>query len=169
MWFARTSFGWICYTAPMDTLFKKLGGTLSLALLAGLAQAKTLEALRRGPAVPLADFSGELVEAHLACTLPPNGTAAFDLRGVKLVYDAKDATLAINGKKSLWPIEEGRLALRVYLDRTGIEVVSQDGLNLQPAAVVPDSANRRLSATFSEGVTDIDCRAYSLRSIHGAN
>ena len=135
----------------------------------GLAQAKTLEALRRGPAVPLADFSGELVEAHLACTLPPNGTAAFDLRGVKLVYDAKDATLAINGKKSLWPIEEGRLALRVYLDRTGIEVISQDGLNLQPAAVVPDSANSRLSATFSEGVTDIDCRAYSLRSIHGAN
>ena len=99
MWFARTSFGWICYTAPMDTLFKKLGGTLSLALLAGLAQAKTLESLRRGPAVPLADFSGELVEAHLACTLPPNGTAAFDLRGVKLVYDAKDATLAINGNR----------------------------------------------------------------------
>ena len=43
MWFARTSFGWICYTAPMDTLFKKLGGMLSLALLAGLAQAETIE------------------------------------------------------------------------------------------------------------------------------
>ena len=88
---------------------------------------------------------------------------------MKLVYDAKDATLAINGKTCAWPIEKGRLALHAYLDRTGIEVVSQDGLNLQPVAVIPDSANRRLSATFSEGVTDIDCRAYSLRSIHGAN
>lgn len=153
------------YSLPFDLSLRRTNAGLRLVR----TPAKELEALRRGPAVPLADFSGELVEAHLACTLPPNGTAAFDLRGVKLVYDAKDATLAINGKKSLWPIEEGRLALRVYLDRTGIEVISQDGLNLQPAAVVPDSANRRLSATFSEGVTDIDCRAYSLRSIHGAN
>lgn len=150
------------YSLPFDLSLRRTKGGLRLVR----KPAKELEALRKGPAVPLADFSDELVEAHLACTLPPQGTASFDLRGVKLVYDAQESTLAINGKKSPWPIAEGRLALRVYLDRTGIEVVSQDGLNLQPAAIVPDPANRRLSATFSEGVSKIDCRAYPLRTIY---
>ena len=148
MWFARTSFGWICYTAPMDTLFKKLGGMLSLALLAGLAQAETIEVTSDWILFPV-----------------KNGGAKMKLQvkdGAESLPPPKDIQLCSAAEADWWAPWNVR-HLR------GIEVISQDGLNLQPAAVVPDSANRRLSATFSEGVTDIDCRAYSLRSIHGAN
>ncbi|MGN0853204.1 MAG: glycoside hydrolase family 32 protein [Kiritimatiellia bacterium] len=149
------------YSLPFDLSLRRTKDGLRLVR----TPAKELAALRKGPAVPLAECADELVEVHLACTLPANATASFDLRGVKVVYAAKDATLAINGKKVPWPIADGRLALRAYLDRTGIEIVSQDGLNLQPAAVVPDPANRTFAAAFSGGATDIDCRAYPLRAI----
>ncbi len=150
------------YSLPLDLSLRRTAAGLRLVR----KPAKELEALRKGSAVPLERFDGELVEAHLVCTLPKEGTATFDLRGVKLIYDAKDSTLSINDKKVPWPITDGRLALRVYLDRTGIEVFSQDGLNVQPMAVRPDLANRRLSATFSAGVTNCDCQAYELKSIH---
>ena len=151
-----------CYSLPLDLSLRRTKDGFRLIR----KPARELELLRKGPAVPLEDFEGELVEAHLACTLPTNGTATFDLRGVKLVYDAKSSTLAVNGEAMPWPIDEGRLALRVYLDRTSVEVFSQDGLNMQPVVVCPSPSNRRLSAVFSEGVVPGECVAYELKSIY---
>ncbi|MGN0847450.1 MAG: glycoside hydrolase family 32 protein [Kiritimatiellia bacterium] len=151
------------YSIPFDlSLRRTKDGLLRLVR----RPVRELEALRKGPAVPLEKFEGELVEAHLACTLPKDGTATFDLRGVKLVYYAGVSMLEINGKRVFWPITEGCLALRVFLDRTSIEVLSQDGLNVQPMAVCPDTTLRHLSADFSKGVIPGECVAYELKSIH---
>ncbi len=149
------------YSLPMDLSLRRTKDGLRLVRRV----AKELAALRKGPAVPLAQFKGELVEAHLACTPPANGVVRFDLRGIPLAYDARAKTLAVGGKTVDWPIEGNRLALQVFLDRTSVEVLSEDGLLLVPQPVSPDPARRTLSATVPPGTADCDFRAYELSPI----
>ncbi len=128
---------------------------------------RELELLRDGPAVQLADFRGELAEAHLACRPGPDAVVTFDLRGVKLVYDAKAGTLACCGRTAPWPLANGRLELRAYLDRVGLEVFAQDGSAVFPVPEArPDRARTDLSASTQGEVVDTDFRAYRLVSIH---
>ena len=150
------------YSLPMDLSLRRTKGGLRLVRRV----AKELTALRKGPAVPLAQFNGELVEAHLACTLPADGAIRFDLRGIPLAYDAKAQKLTVDGKTVDWPTEQNRLALQVYLDRTSIEILSEDGLLLIPKAITPDPARRTLSVDVPSGTTDCDFRAYELESVN---
>jgi len=128
--------------------------------------ARELERLRKGPAVPLEAFDGELAEIRLSCNVPAGASVAFDLRGVPLVYDAASGTLAAPDVKVPWKLEKGNLSLIVYLDRIGMEVFSGDGLQVMPVPnACPDRAKRDLSVKVSGPVSDRSFTAYPLRSI----
>lgn len=128
---------------------------------------RELEALRAGPAVAPEAFEGELAEAFLACTVGKNAHASFDLRGVRVVYDAAKGTLSALGQSVAWPVANNRLALRVFVDRNGMEIFAQDGLQVFPVpAARPDPANRRISVRMSVDADTPDFRVYPLKSIH---
>ena len=122
--------------------------------------------LAAGDDNPLAAFRAEEIELHVACTLAPDTEVTFNLRGVPLCYDAAKSTLTISTCATLWPIKAGRLDLIVYLDRTSIEVFSQDGLLYAPVAAIPNAAATGVSLVVGRGTAKAVCgEAYKLRSI----
>ena len=134
---------------------------------------KELETLRDGAATRLADFDGELAEVEFACVPTADDTlVTLDLRGVTVEYSALRHTLAVNGQATAWELDaKGRLGLRVFVDRLGMEIFSLDGLQYVPAPdIAPDPANRKLSwraggtKRKEKPVRDVTERAWRLKS-----
>ena len=153
---------------PMELSLVKTAKGLRLAR----RPVKELESLRAGPATDFAGFRGELLEAEFACTLAEDAVVTLDFRGARLQYSRPRGTLSLIEKgeerSTRWDAPGGRLALRVFLDRQGMEVFSADGLQTLPiGTVVPNPSNRRISwrATGAKKpVRDVTERAWRLRS-----
>ena len=131
--------------------------------------------LRDGAAVPFAAFEGELAEAFFEAKVGPDAVVTLDLRGEKLVYDATKGTLSLQSSTLKrpaatyrWQAPDGRLALRLFVDRFGLEVLSADGLQLAPFGDFwPSARNRTLHYTASGRVNDVKTKAYRLKSMWG--
>ena len=122
--------------------------------------------LRDGAAVPLAAFDGELAEVSLAATLAKDGQVVFDLRGLRLAYDAASAKLTAGNRTVDWPVEKGRFAVTVFLDRGCAEIFSSDGLRMLPIPDLPsDPTKRMLSVLSSRGLANPAFSAWRLKSI----
>ena len=150
---------------PMELKLVRTSDGLRLARF----PVKELESLRAGEATALKAFKGELAEVEFACTPVADAVVTLDLRGVLLVYDAVKKTLSVNGRATAWDLDAaGRLGLRVFVDRVGLEVFSLDGLQYLPLPdILPDPANRKLSwraAGAKKPVRDVAERAWRLKS-----
>ena len=131
------------------------------------------ETLRDGEAVPFEAFEGELAEAFFEAKVGPDAVVTLDLRGEKLVYDAVKGTLSLRSSTLnrpetayRWTAPGGRLALRLFVDRFGLEVLSDDGLQFVPFCDFwPSAKNRSISHAATGHVGDVKARAYRLKSI----
>jgi len=108
---------------------------------------KELESLRTGPATAFQAFTGELAEVEFSCTPVADAQVTLDLRGVKVAYSAVARTLSVNGQAMAWDLDaRGRLGLRIFVDRVGVDIFSLDGLQYTPLCnIAPDPANRTVS------------------------
>jgi len=129
---------------------------------------KELERLRQGDAVPLEAFRGELAEVEYAATVGTDARIALDLRGVHLVYDAAKGTLSVGDEVSVpWKVENGRFAIRAYVDRLGLEVFSQDGFQVLPDPTARPNSQVWLLSCHKEGVVSSEsARAWHLTSVY---
>jgi len=75
----------------------------------------------------------------------------FELRGTKVVYNAKSKTLSCGRISTPLSPEKGLVHLRIFLDRTSIEIFGNGGRFYIPRIIFPDDGNRSLSATCSKG------------------
>lgn len=115
---------------------------------------------------PLAGFEAERVELRVSCEVSTDAVVRFELRGVPVQYDAEKQELTLAKHAAKWPIKDGKLGLIVYVDRTCIEVFSQDGLLYAPVAAIPAAEARSVSLTVEKGVTRaVRGDVYGLRSI----
>ena len=154
---------------PMTLSLKKTNEGLRLAF----DPVEEYQKLRDGVAVPFDRFDGELAEAFFDAKVGPDATVTFDLRGEKLIFNAAKSSLTLvskNPKRAstsfLWRTSNGRLSMRFFIDRLGLEVLSADGLQLAPFAVFcPDMKNRSLSYRVEGTVEDVKSRVYRLKSI----
>jgi hypothetical protein len=128
---------------------------------------KELESLRESEAVPLEKFDGELAEVEYSATVGNDARIVFDLRGMRLVYDAAKGTLSSGDEVSVpWKVENGRFAIRAYVDRIGLEVFSQDGFQVLPDPTArPDGKRRDISVTTSGAVLPDESRVWKLKDI----
>lgn len=118
-----------------------------------------------GGADPLAGFEADLPELRVSCDVSSDAVVRFALRGVTLKYDAAKQELTIGGHTTAWPIRDGQLGLIVYVDRTCIEVFSQDGLLYAPVAAIPDAKAKGASLAVEKGSAKaVRGEAYALRS-----
>ncbi len=136
---------------------------------------REMDALRAGPAVPLADFAGELAEVNVSCRPGPDARIEWDMRGVPFAWDARTEmlTMGAHGKVAAesvkWPLVNGTLAFRLYVDRVGFEAFSPDGLLAAPfRSAFPDRAKRRITVKTTGPVADASFTATPLRSIWSA-
>ena len=121
--------------------------------------------LATGAANPLAGGEAERIELRVRCETSADAEVTMDLRGVPVRYDAAKQELTIAKHTTPWPVKDGKLGLIVYLDRTSIEVFSQDGLFYAPVAVLPEAAVRGVSLSVEKGsVRGMSGEAHVLRS-----
>jgi fructan beta-fructosidase len=101
-----------------------------------------------GPVLPLG--RGELWD--IEAELEPRSAKAVGLRvrGVEIVYDGGAKTLACLGKTAPLEPADGRIVLRVLVDRTSIEIFAGGGLVTMCSCFLPDLADRSLGA-FARG------------------
>jgi sucrose-6-phosphate hydrolase SacC (GH32 family) len=121
--------------------------------------------LAAGGKNPLAAFHAELIELHAACTLTPDAEITFDLRGIPIRYDAAKATLTVAAHSAPWPVTDGRLELTAYLDRTCVEIFSQDGLLYAPVAAIPKAEAQNVTVAVGRGTAKgLSGAAHALKS-----
>ena len=90
----------------------------------------------------------------------------FRLRGRDLVYSAEKHTLTFGNRSVKVQPKQGKIRLRLLVDRTSIEIFANRGEVYMPMRCLPDEADAKDIAFFSKGnVTVTRMSAYELQSI----
>jgi len=96
-----------------------------------------------GDANPLAETAGALLDT-VAVLEPGKATEVrFSVRGVPVVYDVPKEELIVNGHRAAAPLRQGRLDLRILVDRTALEVFASNGECYVPMPRNPESGQPR--------------------------
>lgn len=151
----RTEHADACFnqgmTLPMEVRLVRTHDGLRLARF----PVRELQTLRQGNPTSLKQFSGELAEVEFSCVPTRAATVSLDLRGVKIVYNAHHRILSVNGQPTAWDLDaEGRLGLRVFVDRVGVEILSLDGLQYLPLPDVAATATSRKMSWSASGAKE---------------
>ncbi len=72
------------------------------------------------------------------------------MRGIPVSYDVKSATLSCAGCSAPVQAREGRLRLRLLVDRTSIELFANEGERYMPLRVIPSDQLKTLDV-FARG------------------
>ena len=155
---------------PCDLSLKRTPEGLRLAW----TPVRELQHLRDGKAVSFDQFKGELVEAIVEADVGADGRIALDLRGTPVTFDAAKGEIQYVATevgpavvRAPWKLEDGKLRLRIFVDRRGIEIYSMDGFQVLPIiAVLHDRKNLDLGVTATGDVRDLSATAYRLKSIY---
>jgi fructan beta-fructosidase len=113
----------------------------------------------------LSDLSGDLFDIQAEIELGDAREIGFDLRGIKIRYDATKKSLSC--EKVSTPLEpiQGRIKLQVLLDRTSVEVIANGGLMNLNHCFVPDADNPTLTLSAQGGQAKVvSLKVYPLRS-----
>jgi fructan beta-fructosidase len=100
--------------------------------------------------------ASELLQIHV--TLVPDEAARCTLtvRGVPLAYDAKLQELRVGDHKVNVPLRDGKLALRVFVDRTAFEIFTADGLTYVPIPVIPKADDMTVTFAVTAGNVKVE-------------
>ncbi|MEA3207869.1 MAG: fructan beta-fructosidase [Chthoniobacter sp.] len=86
---------------------------------------------------PLANIRGEFFE--ILADLEPGDAAqlGFKIRGLEVLYDAKQQELSCRGKSTPLALQAGRVRLQILVDRLSAEIFGNDGLVYMPCTMLP--------------------------------
>jgi fructan beta-fructosidase len=113
----------------------------------------------------LAGVKAELVEIQAEFEPGEASEVGFNVRGATIVYDAKKQELAVNNHRAPAPLREGRQRLRMYCDRTALEVFASDGLTYVPMPFTPNASDLTLGVHVQGGSARITkLEVYQLKS-----
>lgn len=104
---------------------------------------------------PLAGLDSELLDLEVEVTPGSAQTIVLNLRGEEIIYDVAKQTLRAFDSTAPLPLIDGRLSLRLLLDRTSIEVFGQAGQADIAGVFFPDPANRAFSLTATGGTATL--------------
>lgn len=113
-------------------------------------------------------LADELDAFDLEIDLTLDKAAAFtlDLRGTKLTYDGTKGTITCKGVTAPAKLFEGKLDVRVLVDRGSVEVFAGLGRTAMSLPAIPDEKNRKLVFTPNHG--DITIRIAKLYRVKSA-
>jgi sucrose-6-phosphate hydrolase SacC (GH32 family) len=107
--------------------------------------------LKPGSVNPLAEVKAELVELCAEFEPDEASEVAFNVRGAPIVYDGKKQELAVNNHRAPAPLRGGKQRLRIYCDRTALEVFASDGLTYVPMPFTPKADDLGLGIQVKGG------------------
>ena len=115
---------------------------------------------------PLAEFQGELWDIEADLEPGSASETGFVVRGARIAYDAEARELRTPGGAAPLAPEDGRIALRLLVDRTSIEVFAGGGLRLICFCFLPDPADRGLELYAKDG--GAACRTLRVSALRSA-
>jgi sucrose-6-phosphate hydrolase SacC (GH32 family) len=107
--------------------------------------------LQEGQGNPLAQIDAELVEIDAEFEARGAGEITLKVRGVPVVFDASKQELSVNGHRAPAPFVAGKQRMRIFVDRTCVEVFASNGLAYVPIPLNLDAQNRSLEMAGREG------------------
>jgi len=114
---------------------------------------------------PLAGITGDLFDVEVEFQPAADTETLFELRGEKVVYDARNQRLSCGNVRTPLKPRKGFIQLRILLDRTSIEVFANGGRVYIPRCIVPKDDNRSLSASCGRGQVKVRfLRVHELKS-----
>jgi fructan beta-fructosidase len=99
---------------------------------------------------PLAGLRGELLDLEAELAVGDAREVGFVLRGVKVSYDARKQELTCGDKKAALKAGNGKIRLRLLVDRTSLDIFGNDGRLYMPMGVLVPQDNRSLEL-YSQG------------------
>jgi sucrose-6-phosphate hydrolase SacC (GH32 family) len=114
---------------------------------------------------PLAAVKGELLEVTAEIALGDATKISFKLRGVTVTYDVSKQELICRDKHtSLKPVS-GKIELRMFVDRTAVDIFGNHGQLYMPMGIVVSPENRSLEISTQGGTAQIESlTVYELQS-----
>ncbi len=111
-------------------------------------------------------IDGELLEVRATIRPGDAGTAGLNVRGVPIAYDVFKKELSVDGHRVPQSLKNGALSLRIFVDRTSIEVFADDGLTFIPINVGPPATGTGVVAFAKDGTSEFQTlEVHELRSI----
>ncbi|MBN2505563.1 MAG: GH32 C-terminal domain-containing protein [Verrucomicrobia bacterium] len=104
---------------------------------------------------PLAGFEAELLELRAEFTPGTASRIVFHLRGVPVTYDVPRRELSCGNRKNPLPPIQGRIRVRILVDRTSFEIFGNDGLLYMPMSVQAAADEHALALSASGGTAEL--------------
>jgi sucrose-6-phosphate hydrolase SacC (GH32 family) len=104
---------------------------------------------------PLTALRGELWEIDACITVGTATRIVVEARGLAITYDVARRELLCRGTSAPLAPVHGRLRLRIFVDRTAIDIFGQDGLVFMPMAVDLSSSPETVSLRAEGGTAEI--------------
>jgi fructan beta-fructosidase len=100
---------------------------------------------------PLAGIEGDLFDIRADVEIKDAAGFAFNIRGVSMIYDAKKQTLTCKQVTAPLAPLDGKIQLRLLVDRGSIELLGNDGRLAVSVGIAPDDRNRSLGLSAHGG------------------
>ncbi|MFO0800231.1 MAG: glycoside hydrolase family 32 protein [Gemmataceae bacterium] len=94
---------------------------------------------------PITGVAADAIEVEAVASLGKDSSLEFRVRGVPIGYDTAKQELSVGKQRVPVALRDGKLRLRVYVDRTCAEVFASDGLVYLPLPVIPSATERGAS------------------------
>jgi fructan beta-fructosidase len=104
---------------------------------------------------PLANVKGELLEVVAEIELGDASEISFQLRGVAVVYEVKKQELTCAGRKARLKPMNGKIHLRMLVDRTAVDIFGNAGEVYMPIGQAVATDNRSLELRVKGGSATI--------------
>ena len=122
---------------------------------------------------PLADVKGELLDVVAEISCGDATEISFNLRGFAVDYDVKKQELSCQGgksgrpgiRKANLPAIDGKIRLRMLVDRTSVDIFGNDGQAYMPMGAILPQDNHSLEISATGGAAEIkSLQVYELKS-----
>jgi sucrose-6-phosphate hydrolase SacC (GH32 family) len=115
---------------------------------------------------PLSEIKGELLDVTADLICGDTSQLGFDLRGVEVDYDTQKQELSCKDKKALLKPVNGKIRLRLLVDRTSVDIFAGDGRVYMPMGVIVPAENHSIVVFAKGGSARID--ALEVRELRSA-
>jgi len=115
---------------------------------------------------PLSEIKGDLFDIHAEIDLGLASEVGFVIRGETINYSVKDKKLSLAGNNAPLEPVNGRITLRILMDRTSLEVFGNDGRVSITSYFLPKNGVKDLEIFSQNGAAKVvSLQVYELRSI----
>ena len=114
---------------------------------------------------PLAGLAGDLCDIEAEFTLQGALTVGFHVRGIPVTYHAGARQLSCLGCTAPLEPTDGKLKLRLIVDRASIEVFGGDGQVYMPVGIIPSDSLHGLEVFARGGPATVSLDVHELKPI----